>query len=162
MSLPDNRLNIYTKIAPDMRAQLLRWLAKKNEEIVLLVFEKQKNHLFKLNGIKEENRSLIYLSAMYLALEELYLAERLSLSKNKGGDLKDIQNITEMQVKGFKKNTEAPKIERLLNLKGKMVALRNEHKMSYRDISRFLKKHHRLDVSHATVHKFFTNIMECE
>lgn len=162
MSLSNNRLSIYTKLAPDQRAKLLRWLAKQNEEIVLLAFEKQKSHLFKINGIKEENRSLIYLSAMYLAIEELYLAEKLPLTKNKGGDLKDIQDITEIQAKAFKKNIEAPKIEKLLNLKGKMVALRNEQNMSYRDISKFLKKYHRLDVSHSTVHAFFRNILECE
>ncbi len=155
-----NKLNAYTKLAPDKRAKVLRWLAKQNEEIVLYAFEKQKGHLFKLHGISEENRSIIYLSAMYLAIDELYLAGKLSLSKNKGGDLKDIQDITEIQAKGFKKNIEAPKIERLLNLKGKMVVLRNDQKMSYRDISKFLKKYHRLDVSHSTVHAFFRNIME--
>jgi len=158
MSL-SNRLSIYTKLAPDMRAKLLRWLAKQNEEMILLAFKKQKVYLFKLTHTKEENRSIIYLSAMYLAAEELYMAGKLSLSKNKGGSLKDIQDITEIQAKGFKKNIEAPKTERLLNLKGKMVALKNDQNMSYRDISKFLKKYHRLDVSHATVHAFFKNIM---
>ena len=161
MSL-SNKLNIHTKLAPDKRAKILRWLAKQNEEMILLAFEKQKTHLFKLNRIKEDNRSIIYLSAMYLAIEELYLAGKLSLSKNKGGDLKDIQDITEIQAKGFKKNTEAPKIERLLNLKSKMIALRNEQNMSYRDISKFLKKYHRLDVSHSTVHTFFRNVIEAK
>ena len=161
MSL-SNKLNIHTKLAPDKRAKILRWLAKQNEEMILLAFEKQKTHLFKLNRIKEDNRSIIYLSAMYLAIEELYLAGKLSLSKNKGGDLKNIQDITEIQAKGFKKNTEAPKIERLLNLKSKMIALRNEQNMSYRDISKFLKKYHRLDVSHSTVHTFFRNVIEAK
>lgn len=162
MSL-SNKLNIHTKLAPDKRAKILRWLAKQNEEMILLAFEKQKAHLFKLNRIKEDNRSIIYLSAMYLAIEELYMAGKLSLSKNKGGDLKDIQDITEIQAKSFKKNVKAPKTEKLLNLKAKLVALRNEQNMSYRDISKFLEKFHRLSTSHTTLHIFFKRfIMECE
>ncbi len=155
-----NKLNIYTKIAQNKRVKILRWFARQDEEVILLAFERQKTHLFKLSQIKEENRSIIYLSAMYLAIDTLYQAGKLPLSKNKGSSLEEIQNITDLQIRQFKKNIEAPKIERLLNLKGKMITLRNDQNMSYRDISKFLKKYHRLDVSHTTIHAFFKHIME--
>ncbi len=157
-----NKLNIYTKIAKNQRSKILRWFARQNEEVILLAFEKQKEHLFILNKLKESNRSIIYLASIYLAIEELHIAEKLPFSKNKGNNLEDMQDITTLQAKAFKKNTEAPKVEKLLNLKSKVLTLKDEQNMSYRNIAKFLKKYHRLDVSHTTVHTFFKHIMEQE
>lgn len=156
------QLNIYTKLAPDQRAKILRWLSKQNKEVILLAFEKQKVQLFKLNNIKEENRSILYLSAMYMAINELYQTSRSSLSKNRSGDLMNIQNVTNLQIKQFKKDHDSQKIDRLLNLKGKLITLKNDEKMSYRDIAKFLKKFHRLDISHTTIHTFFKSIIESQ
>ena len=154
------QLNIYTKLAPEQRAKILRWLSKQNEEVILLAFEKQKEQLFKLNYIKEDNRSILYLSAMYLAIDELYQTSRSSLSKNRSGDLGNIQDVTNLQIKQFRKDHESQKTDRLLNLKGKLITLKNDERMSYRDIAKFLKKYHRLDVSHTTIHTFFKSFMK--
>ena len=156
------QLNIYTKLAPEQRAKILRWLSKQNEEVILLAFEKQKEQLFKLNHFKEDNRSILYLSAMYLAINDLYQISRAPLSKNRSGDLMNIQNVTNLQIKQFKKDYESQKIDRLMNLKGKLITLKNDENMSYRDISKFLKKYHRLDVSHTTIHTFFKSIIESQ
>jgi len=156
------QLNIYTKLAPDQRAKILRWLSKQNEDIILYAFEKQKEQLFKLNHIKEENRSILYLSAMYLAINELYQTSRSPLSKNRSGDLSNIQDVTNLQIKQFKKDYDSQKIDQMLNLKGKLITLKNDEKMSYRDMAKFLKKFHRLDISHTTIHTFFKSIIESQ
>lgn len=155
-----NKLNTYTKLSPLKRSQSLKWIAKQNEELILYAFEKQKNYLFKLSKYEEANKSILYQSAFCLAADELYNLHHAKKGKNKVMNLNEIGDRTTMQIKHFKREQPTVKYDRLLNLKGKILTLIDEEGFSYREVSKFLKKYHRFEVSHTLIGKFYNDMKD--
>lgn len=154
------KLNTYTKLSPLKRSQSLKWITKQNEELILYAFEKQKDYLFKLSKKDETNKSILYLSAFYLAVDELYDLHHGKKGKNKVMNINEIGDITMMQAKHFKREHPSFKYEKLLNLKGKILTLIENQEFSYRQVSKFLKKYHRFEVSHTLIAKFYNDMKE--
>ncbi len=154
------KLNTYTKLSHLKRSQSLKWIAKQNEELILYAFEKQKDYIFKLSNKEETNKSILYLSAFYLAANELYDLHHAKNCKKKVTNIDEIGDITTMQAKHFKQAQPSVKYDRLLNLKGKILALIEEQEFSYRQVSKFLKKYHRFGVSHTLIAKFYNDIKD--
>ena len=152
------KLNTYTKLSGRQRTKAIKWLARQNEELLLVAFEKQKAKYFKLSKIEEENKSILYLAAYYLAVEELYNTLLQKKRKNKVLNLHEVDDATNLQVKQFKQHHKSEKYEKLLNLKGKIIKLIEEENLSYRAVSEFLKTYHRLEVSHSYIATFYNNI----
>ncbi|HEO97875.1 MAG TPA: hypothetical protein ENO02_01090 [Epsilonproteobacteria bacterium] len=155
-----HKLDRFTKVAIKRRKKVLKWLANQNEEIALLAFESQKEHLFNLSGTNEENRSILYLAALYLAADHLYSLYHAQNSKNRDMNINAVQGVTRMQAKKFKKNMQSEKYDKMLNLKSKILVLKDEEKLSFREISEFLKRYHRLEVSHSYVATFYHAMKE--
>ncbi len=135
-------------------------MVNQNEEVILIAFESQKEHLFKLSKLNEKNRSILYLSAMYIAADYLHSAYYKQNSKSRGIDINAVKGVTQLQVKQFKKNIKSVKYDTLLNLKNKILALKDGENLSFREISFFLKKYHRFEVSHSYIATFYQNIKE--
>lgn len=155
-----HKLNKYTKLSPLTREQSIKWIVKQNEELILYAFERQKDYFFRISKHEEENKSLIYLSAFYLAADELYNLHHGKKGKNKVTNIDDIGDKTMMQIKHFKQEKPSVKYDRLLNLKRKILTLIEKENFSYREVSGFLKKYHRFDVSHTLIGKFYNDIKE--
>lgn len=153
-----NKLDIYTKVPIKRREKVLKWLANQNEEIALMAFEEQKKHFFKISKIEEDNRSILYLSSLYLAANQLYELYHAQANKNREMDIDQVKGATHIQAKKFKKNIQSEKYDKLLNLRNKILDLKDEENLSFRQISEFLKRYHRLEVSHSYIATFYHNM----
>lgn len=142
------------------RKKVLKWLANQNEEIVLMAFESQKEFFFSLSKVNEENRSILYLGALYMAADNLYSLYHAQTSKNRDIDIHAVQGATHMQAQKLKKSIASDKYDKLLNLRNKILALKDEECLSYRQISEFLKRYHRVEVSHSYIAKFYNEMKE--
>jgi len=154
----EKKLNSYTKLSSTQRAKAIKWLARQNEELILVAFEKQKDFFFRLPKNKEENKSVLYLAAYCMAAEALYSILVQKKRKNKVINLQEVSDTTSIQVKQFKRHQKSEKYDRLLNLKGKIFKLIEEEKLSFRQVSKFLKTYHRLEVSHSYIATFYHEI----
>jgi len=149
-----DKLNHYTGLSHQTRTKSLRWLARQPEPLILEAFAKQKEHYFTLSRRSETNKSILYLASLYRAAHDLYAASKRIAKKNRNENIDDVEDITSIQVLQHTKHIPSPKMERMLNLKNKILRLRYQGKMSYRDISDFLRKFHRFEVSHTAIHQF--------
>ena len=157
MSL-QKKLNNYTKLSPEKRAKALKWMAKQNEELILATFEKQKDNYFKLSKANEENKSILYLASIYMAAEELCTLLQGKKKKNRQQDLHEVKDVTGLQAKQFKQEKSSEKWDKLLNIKSKILRLIDNENLSYREVSKFLKKYHSLEVSHSYIATFYNEI----
>lgn len=139
---------------------MLKWLASQNEEIILMAFESQKEYLFSISRANEENKSILYLAALYLAAEHLNNLYHAHTGKNRDMNIQSVQGVTRMQAKKVRKEIQSDKYDKLLNLKNRILALKEEENLSFRQISEFLKKYHRLEVSHSYIAKFYNEMKE--
>jgi hypothetical protein len=126
----------------------------------LIAFEKQKDFLFGFSNIDEENRSVLYLAAYIMAANSLYLILGQKKRKNKVTSLDKVSDIARLQATQFRHEQRAEKFEKLLNLQGKIVNLIEKEKLSYREVSRFLKTYHRFEVSHSYIATFYHELKE--
>lgn len=154
------KLDTYTTLSTQKRRKVFKWIVNQGEEIALMAFEEQKKHLFKLSKIEEDNRSILYLSSLYLAANELYELYHAQTSKNREMDINQVKGATHMQAKKFKKNIQSDKFDKLLNIKNKILFLKDEENLSYRQISELLKRYHRLEVSHSYIATFYHKIKD--
>jgi len=135
-------------------------MVNQNEEVILMAFKSQKEHLFKLSKLNEKNRSILYLSAMYMAADHLHSTYYNQNSKSKEIDINVVKGATKLQAKRFKQNVPSVKYDKLLNLKNKIMVLKDEENLSFRQISEFLLRYHRLEVSHSYIATFYHQIKE--
>lgn len=156
-----HKLNTYTKLSEKRRKKVFKWISNQNEEVVLIAFESQKKFLFKLQStLNEENRSILYLSAIYLAADHLHSAYHNQNSKSREIDINVVEGATKLQVTQFKVNVPSVKYDKLLNLKNKIMVLKDDENLSFRQIAQFLLKYHRLKVSHSYIATFYNKIKE--
>ena len=155
-----NKLDRFTKVPTKRRKKVLKWLANQNEEIVLMAFVEQKEFFFKLSKANEENKSILYLSALYNAADHLFSLNHAQTHKNRDMDIHAVQGATSMQAKSFKKSVQSDKRDKLMNLKNKIITLKDEENLSFRQISALLKRYHRLEVSHSYIATFYNKLKE--
>ena len=154
------KLNTHTKLSTTKRKKVIKWLVNQNEEIVLIAFEKQKEYFFQLSKQDEPNKSVLYLSALYMAVDHLYGTYYSQNSKRREMDLHSLQGATRLQAKKLKRTAQSMKYDKLLNLKNKILVLKNEENLSFRQISKFLLTYHKLEVSHSYIATFYHTIKE--
>jgi len=155
-----NKLDIYTKLSTKKRKKVIKWLVNQDEEIILMAFEKQKEYFFQLSKQDEPNKSVLYLSALYMAVDHLYGTYYSQNSKRREMDLHSLQGATRLQAKKLKRTAQSMKYDKLLNLKNKILVLKNEENLSFRQISEFLLKYHELEVSHSYIATFYHKTKE--
>ena len=111
----EQTLDLLTHMSNKQRSTVLKWSIKQEEPHVHLMFEKQKEHYLKISH-KNQDKSILYQSALCLAAEELYDAHKSLNTKNKTRSLDDIKEITKMQARQFKRRQrKAEKTEKLLS-----------------------------------------------
>ncbi len=155
----EEKLRYYTKLSPDKRAKIFRWVARQNVEIIYTVFQKQRDHYFQLTRSKESDKFLLYQSAFYLAMHEIYVSIKNQNIKKKSGNLADVSDPTSLQAKRIKKQSYRRKYERLLDLQSKVLNLKREEELSFREMSRYFKIYHRLEVSHTLIRQVYLDLI---
>lgn len=154
------QLNQYTKLSSTQRSKSLKWISKQSEELLVVAFERQKDEYFKLSKADEDNKSILYLSAFYTAVNQLYSRLNGKKDKNRKMDIHGVEDLTKLQARQFTRNLYNEKWDKLLNLKSKILKLKDTEGLSFRQISEFLHRYHRLDVSHTYISNFYSQMKE--
>jgi len=145
-----------TKLSKGEQKTLLSWFSRQNVLIQIDIFGEQKNQFFKLKSTYQE-LDILALASFLLAIKHFYVLENKNSSKNKNNDLKVSQKISKFHVKKAKKERYKEKREKLLNLWGVVVNLKDEE-FSFRQIADYLRGHHRFEVSHTYVRNLWKEL----
>ena len=154
------KLSKLVKLSQEQRQGKQKWLAKQNEELQLEAFIRQQKYYFELSKHKNENKSLLYFAAHTLAVNKIYDQINLQKRKNKVINIKEVSDATSLQTKHIVRSKNSKKYDKLLNLKSKILTLKDHEDLSFRQISELLRKFHRIEVSHSYIATFYHNIKE--
>lgn len=134
-----------TKTSDEKQRQLLRNFSRLSLEIKLQIFDLQKSIFHRLKQTHNDvaNNLLTYCSLIESIDNTIKLNEKL-----------DIKALT---IK-HKNQRKAHKREKILELWAIVKTLKIEQKMSFRDISKYLKKYHKFDVAHSTIFEIWAEI----
>lgn len=145
-----------TKLSIKKRKILGNFFNRQNLTIQNAIFKENKNQFFILKskfGINETTA----LSAFFCAINIFYEKEQLLKNKNKSQDLSTLASISDFSIKKFKKNKFKEKREKLLNIWSVVQKLKAEN-LSYREISDYLRRTHRMDISHTYIRNLYQEI----
>jgi len=154
------KLNLYVQLSQKVRSKLLRWAVRQNEDLLYEAFLRQKDHVFALSRYKNEDKSVLYFAAFILAVNDLYSLVYPSKGKNRLEQLNEVEDATSIVVIKDRQRRGSPIWNKLLNLKSKILVLKDEERLSFRQISNFLKRYHKLEVSHSYISSFYHQIKE--
>lgn len=134
-----------TKTSDEKQRQLLRNFSRLSLEIKLQIFDLQKSIFHRLKQTHNDvaNNILTYCSLIESIDNTIKLNEKL-----------DIKALT---IK-HKNQRKAHKREKILELWAIVKTLKIEQNMSFRQISIYLKKYHKLSVVHSTLHKMWNEL----
>lgn len=134
-----------TKINQETQNQKLRLFAKVDITTKLKILYSQKQLFYKLNSIHEEvDNSVLTLCSLILAINDV----EKSLSTTN-------LNVLKFRAENIKSNVKREKILALWSI---VCSLKIEQKMSFRDISKYFLKYHRLNVSYSTIYEMWNEI----
>jgi len=153
------QLEQQTSFATNQRKSLINWFNKQNIDMQVDIFKEQRNQFFAHKN-KYGLSDITALAAFCKAIDIYYQKNKILLQKNKSASLKEFNNITEFSIKKYRKQRFSAKREKLLNLSSVIKNLIDEG-YSFRELSKYLYKVHRLEVSHTyiqKIHKEITNV----
>jgi len=142
---------------------LLRYFARLPLERKLDVLNRHRKILF-MRKQQEADEEIPINVVSYIALvlaNKSHLADEKKLSAKRFEDM-ELNEVRELSIinldklKDKKKNSKT-KREKVLGLWAVVRTLRQK-KVSFRDISRYLKKHHRLEVGHSLIHSMWLEL----
>lgn len=146
----------YTKLSKKEQKKLVNWFARQNILIQINIFSEQKNQFFILKSEVAEI-DILPLAAFLLAIKYFYSLEYSANSKSKNNNLSASKNLSKFRIRKAKKVRYKEKREKLLNLWAIVVNLKSED-FSFRQISDYLRGHHRFGVSHTYIQKLWQEL----
>lgn len=139
------------------QAFLLRHFARLPLERQLDILNRHRKILFmrkKQNADEEVPINVVSYIALVLAIKSYFADEKkLSTKRFEDMDLNEVRELSMMNLSTLKakKSRKRSKRDRLLALWAVVKTLKQEQ-ISFRDIARYLKKHHNLEVGHSILH----------
>lgn len=145
------------------QAFLLRHFARLPLERQLEILNRHRKILFLRKKQKsDQNVSINIVSyiALILAIKSHFADEKkLTTKRFEEMELSDVKELSMINLSKLKakKDRKRTKRDRLLTLWAVVKTLKQE-KVSYRDISIYLKKHHHLEVGHSLIHAMWHEV----
>lgn len=134
-----------TKMDLEIQNQRLRLFAKVDISTKLKILEHQKQLFHKLKGAYGDvDNAILTLSSLILAIDGV--AKEL-----------DIVNLNAIKLRG-KNNKAKAKRQKVLGYWAIIKTLKLEQKMSFRDISAYFAKYHKLEVSYSTIYELWNEL----
>jgi hypothetical protein len=135
-----------TQLDSNEQKRLLHLFARLNEQLRVEILDSQKDtfHKLKFNYIEVENKKLSY-CAFVLSIKEFQ------------------NNVNLDELRSIKFENQYKKIdvnEKLSTVVSVFIQLREKQNFTYRDIAKYLKKNHRIDVAHSTIFRFYNQIKD--
>ena len=150
-----NTMDQCTGIGIFDRQKSLKWLAKQNDLIVYEVFKLQKKYFYRFkSGNPNESPILMAQVTFFEGLRE-YISDLEDLNrKNRSTNFGYMKKVSKARAKQFRKPRLSPKHEKLLNLQNVVLNLRDVEGYSSRDVSAYMLKIHKFEISHTEILKF--------
>lgn len=159
LDLIKHKLDFMTKISIDDRQKSLRWLSRQNDLVIYDVFKLQKSHFHRLKSQNiDDDLLLLSAASLFLALKEVISMSNPVKRKNRSADFGFLRQISKNRAKQFRKPRQKIKFEKLLNLQSVVITLIEAEKYSYRNVSKYLEKYHKFEVSHTTIGDFYVEL----
>ncbi len=154
-----NLIDTATAMSISDRQKSLRWLSRQNELVIYDVFRVQKNHFHRLKsqGLVDD-LILLSIASLFLAIKDIVVSSQLPNRKNKNGDFSFLRRVSKSRAKQFQKPRKKAKHDRLLDLQSVILSLVNDNGYSYRDVSCYLQKYHKFEVSHTMIGNLYREI----
>ena len=135
-----------TQLDSKDQKRLLHLFARLNELLRVEIFENQRTifHKIKSKYIDIENNTIGYCSFI-LAIKEFE------------------SNVNFDELQSIKFENQYRKIdinEKLSTVVSVIIQLREKQNFTYRDIAKYLKKNHRINVAHSTIFRFYNQIKD--
>lgn len=146
----------HTKFSKKEQKKLVNWFSNQNVLVQIDIFAEQKNQFFKLKNECTEAET-VPLAAFLRAIHYFYSLENEKNSKNKQNNLSANSKVSRFSIKKSQKNRYKEKYEKLLNLWSVVKNLKSEE-FSFRQISDYLRGHHRFEVSHTYIRNLWTEL----
>ena len=142
------------KMNEEMQSSYLRYFARLHIEYKIEIFKHQKNIFHKLrqlnNGVEH---TILSYCALLLSIEEYFKKIKELNHKNiENLSPDEFQKLSQTKAKIFKNMQfqKHSKHDKLLGYWSVVKTLKDED-FSYRQIAKYLKKHHRIEVAHSTI-----------
>lgn len=134
-----------TKLSQESQNQRLRLFAKVDITTKLKIFERQKHLFHKLKSVYGDiDNTLLTLASLILSIDAIVK------------ELDDV-NLNAIKLRG-RNNKAKIKRQKLLGYWAIVRTLRLEQKMSFRDISAYFAKYHKLEVSYSTIYELWNEL----
>lgn len=132
--------------------KLDNFFKNQNIEVKSDIFSEKRNEFFKL---KNENPNADFtaldLAAFYNAIQNFYELKEKSIKKNKTMSLKEIRKYDDFIMKSSTSLKKTSKKENFLLDKSSIINSLISENRSYREMSIFFKKYHKIDISHTYI-----------
>lgn len=140
-----NICEVLTKISLESQNQKLRYFAKVELSTKLEIFQYQKQLFHKLKSVHSDvDNTILTFSSLILAIDSVI--KKLN-----------IINLNAIRIRG-KNNKIKIKRQKVLDLWAIVRTLKLEQNMSFRDISSYLKKYHKFEVSYSTIYELWNEL----
>lgn len=134
-----------TKQTYESQNQHLRLFARVELPMKLQILQLQKQLFYKLKGTHSDlDNAMLTLSSLILAIDSV--AKEL-----------DVVSFNAIKLRGRNKKTKI-KRQKLLGYWAIVKTLKIDQKMSFRDISSYFRKYHKLEVSYSTIHGIWNEL----
>jgi|GEM_PF-3430993 hypothetical protein len=142
----------YANISVLILKKLDNFFRNQNQEVKIDIFSEKRNEFFKLkNEHPSADFSALELAAFYISISNFYNLREKALKKNKTMSTSEIKKYENFLIKSSLYSKKISKKENFLLDKSSIInSLFIEHR-SYREISIFIKKHHKIKISHTYI-----------
>jgi uncharacterized protein YoxC len=129
----ESKIEQITKLNQESQKKLLRFFLRLNLEMKLKTLKNQKKLFHKLKTIHNDiNHEILTLCSLIISIEEIY------------NELDEVF-LNSMQISSVN-NKQNQKRQKLIGYWSIVKTLKNEHKLSFRQISEYLYKYHKFDI----------------
>lgn len=134
--------------------KLDNFFKKQNEEIKLDIFSEKRNEYFKLkNQFSSIETSMLEMVSFYSAIDSFYKLNQKATSKNKTMSTTELKKFNDFSIKSGKKQKYIARKENFLLDKSSIVNDLISKDRSYREMSDYFKRFHKMEVSHTYLKK---------
>jgi hypothetical protein len=147
-----NNILVYTNIQISHLKNLDNFWKNLNLEIKSKIFSERRNEFFKLkNQNPSAELSALEIASFYLSISNFYNLKEKGMKKNKTFSSAELNKYEDFVIKSSKRFQRISKKENFLLDKSSIVLSLINENYSYREMSSFFKKYHKIAISHTYV-----------
>lgn len=154
----------YSNITIHQIKDLDNFWKNQNLEIKNEIFSEKRNEFFKLKNLTPSaDNTALEIASFYNAINNFYNLKKKGIEKNKTFSTTEIRKYEDFIIKSSKKAKRISKKESFLLDRSSIVQSLINEDYSYREMSSFFKKNHRIDISHTYIKQIiekYPNIFE--